>query len=104
MSESSDTSVRRELLLTTMFEVLADQHEPVPAAQVLESVAQRTPLTSVEVSLNASGVPRGPNFLRFASGWARAIGWLDKDGAGWRLTDTGRQAVAKPPKMASTRT
>lgn len=98
MSESSDTSVRRELLLTTMFEVLADQHEPVPAAQVLESVAQRTPLTSVEVSLNASGVPRGPNFLRFASGWARAIGWLDKDGAGWRLTDTGRQAVAKPPE------
>ncbi|MCK6211557.1 winged helix-turn-helix domain-containing protein [Georgenia sp. EYE_87] len=84
---------RRDLLLRTALEILAEANAPVPAGQVLAEVAKRVELTEFERSLNKSGRPRVDTYVRFASGWLRAIGWIEKSDAGWRITDEGRTGL-----------
>jgi 5-methylcytosine-specific restriction protein B len=88
--------VRHGLLLRAALEVLAQAAGPMPAAEVLAGVQRRITLTEHERSLNDSGSPRYDTFIRFATGWMKAIGWLDKDrSTGWQLTAEGRAAMAK---------
>ena len=86
--------VRRSLLVRRLFDVLRDADGPLQAAEVLRLVAEREPLTPREESATGSGQSRANNLLRFCSSWARAVGWLDKSADGWRLTPTGREALA----------
>lgn len=93
MSEAPGTaSIRRDLILTTLFQVLADEPEPIPVTAALDKVAERVDLTPHELSLNNSGSPRWDTFARFASGWANKIGWMSKRG-GWAITETGVDAL-----------
>ncbi|MBK7622392.1 MAG: AAA family ATPase [Kineosporiaceae bacterium] len=91
-----DAQLRHGLLLRTALTVLAEADGPVPSADVLAAVRNRLPLTAHECSLNASGIPRYDTFIRFATGWMKAIGWLAKDrSSGWLLTPAGREALAQ---------
>jgi 5-methylcytosine-specific restriction protein B len=75
-----------------MFEVLRAADTPQPPASVLQQVRMRVPLTPVETSKNPSGYERFDTFLRWASSWAAAVGWMAKRG-GWLLTDAGVEAL-----------
>ena len=90
---SEDSGVRRPLLLRRMFEVLLASPAPLPAREVMRRVEQREPFTERERSASSSGSPRVANFFHFASGWAKAVGWLDKSSAGWILTPEGRAKI-----------
>jgi 5-methylcytosine-specific restriction protein B len=90
--ESSDTPLRRPLLLRTLFEVLRRATDPQPPGSVLQQVAELVSLTPQEASKNASGIERFSTFLRFASSWASTVGWMSKRG-GWSLTDAGVEAL-----------
>lgn len=89
-----EVTLRRPLLLKTMFEVLAEAAEPLPAGEVLSRVAQRVDLSPHELSENDSGARRFDTLLRFSSSWASKIGWLAKRG-GWSLTEAGLDALAR---------
>src|SRR5450830_1007347 len=97
MSEApiSDDQVRRPFLLGTLLRVLRDAGEPRTARDAIEEVAARVPFTSRELSATTTGAGRADNFLRWASGWANAVGWITKSSTGWQLTDMGRSALAE---------
>lgn len=90
----AEQPVRRPLLLRRLFDELLQANGPVQSAEALQRVAQLEPLTAHEASTTASGESRANNFLRFASSWARAIGWLTKSADGWELTAAGRDSLA----------
>ena len=91
-AEPGDTPLRQALLVRAMFEVLRAADTPQPPASVLQQVRMRVPLTPVETSKNPSGYERFDTFLRWASSWAAAVGWMAKRG-GWLLTDAGVEAL-----------
>jgi 5-methylcytosine-specific restriction protein B len=96
MVSSSPGQVRHGLLLRTALNVLEQASGPLPAAEVLAEVKRRLTLTEHELSENDSGSLRYDTFIRFATGWMKAIGWLDKDrSVGWQLTSEGRDAMAR---------
>ncbi len=97
-SPNAGSPLRRGLLLQRAMEVLVSaQGAAVPARTVLERVAENVELTEHERSLNKSGNPRFDTYIRFASGWAKTIGWLTKSPAGWAITDAGRDALGQFP-------
>lgn len=99
MSEESvaDDQVRRPLLLATLLAVLRDAGGPLTAKEAIDRVAARTPFTKRELSVTTTGAGRADNFLRWASGWANAVGWMTKSAAGWQLTEAGRDALEDEP-------
>jgi 5-methylcytosine-specific restriction protein B len=94
--------MRRALLVRTAVEVLlerasADRAAPASPAEVMKAVAERLDLNEREAARNPSGSRRFDTFLRFASGWLAAVGWIQKGPAGWSVTDEGRDAYGRYP-------
>lgn len=86
-------TIRRAWLLGEMFRVLQDAAGPLPGTQVTDRIQERGPLTPRELSVNNSGIRRAETFVRFASGWANAVGWITKSQAGWQITPEGAAAL-----------
>ncbi|GAB7190245.1 AAA family ATPase [Kineococcus sp. NUM-3379] len=91
------SELRRDLLVRTALEVLAEADGPIPAGEVVAAVAARVDLNDHELSHNKSGNPRYDTYVRFASGWMAAIGWIEKAYEGWRITPEGRAALTSLP-------
>jgi 5-methylcytosine-specific restriction protein B len=89
-----EPQLRRGLLTRTLFEILRATGEPLAPKDALAAVASRVPLNPYELSLNASGIPRYETYLRFASTWGSAVGWMAKRG-GWSITEAGVEALAE---------
>jgi len=89
--------VRRPMLLGVLLRALADADGPRQARDVVADVFDRVPPTAHELSATSTGAGRADNFLRWASGWANAVGWLTKSADGWQITDTGRAAIVGYP-------
>lgn len=94
------SQLRRDELVRAAMDVLAEADAPVPAGDVVDQVATRLALTELETSLNPSGSRRFDTFIRFASGWLKAISWIDKSAAGWSITAEGLAAVEQYPDTA----
>jgi 5-methylcytosine-specific restriction protein B len=92
-----DPVIRRDLLLSTMFEVLRDAEDPLGPQEVFGEMKARLAFTDVEMSLSPSGRERATSFLQFASGWAVGTGWLDKHEGRWSLTPEGRRITDQLP-------
>jgi 5-methylcytosine-specific restriction protein B len=92
VDRAPDGSIRRPLLLGATFRVLAAAQRPMAPAEVLRLVSEQVAPTAIELSTNNSGFRRMETFIRFASSWARVVGWLSKTD-GWSLTDAGRAAM-----------
>lgn len=88
--------VRRGLLTRTLFEMLRDAGEPVAPREALARVKSRVQPNQRELSLNDSGFPRFETYLRWASSWSSAIGWMAKRG-GWSITEAGVEAIDEFP-------
>ncbi len=89
--------IRRPLLFSALLRVLAEAPEPRQARDVVARVFDRIPPTAHELSATSTGAGRADNFLRWASGWANAVGWLTKSADGWQITDAGRAAIVGYP-------
>lgn len=85
-------SLRRDLLAQTLFEVLRDASGPVAPKDAIAAVEQRLTLNEHELSLNNSGYRRFETYVRWASSWAGAVGWMSKRG-GWTITEAGVEAL-----------
>ena len=92
-----DRAIRRDLLLSTMFEVLREADIPLGPQEVFTRVKARLAFTEVESSVNDRGRERATNFMQFASTWAATTGWLVKDGGRWVLTAEGRNVTSQLP-------
>jgi 5-methylcytosine-specific restriction protein B len=91
-------TIRRDVLVPALLDVLAEQTGPVRPATVYGLIAERVDLTPYELSRNKSGGARYANFLGFQSSWMADIGWVTKSRAdGWLLTDEGRRARQEIP-------
>lgn len=77
-----------------MFQVLRDQPEGLPAAQVLAEVERWVPPTPFEDAAypNNPTVRRYPKIIRFTTIASVKAGWLVKENGRWSLTDEGRAA------------
>ena len=82
---------RQGEIARAVFEVLIENPEGLPKAQLLESVQERIPPTSREQT-NPETI-LGP----WTIGLARA-GWLIKDKGQWSITDKGRAAYRAHPE------
>jgi len=90
--EDGKPTIRRSLLLETLFDVLRKAEHPLPSRVALTLVAEAIEFTPHEASLAAGGVQRAETFLRFGSSWATTLGWMTKKG-GWTLTEAGTEAL-----------
>jgi restriction system protein len=87
------TRERTGTLLRTLFMVLADAPEGLPAWQAIESVATRVSMTEHESGEYENGGRRFDRILRFATVDAQKAGWLNKANGIWTVTDAGRIAL-----------
>lgn len=95
--DDQENRVRRPLLLRSLFELLAEQSQPISPDDAIAGAGARVGgLTEYEESRSKSGARRGDTYLRFASGWASKAGWLAKRG-GWSITQAGVDALDKYP-------
>ena len=92
----AEEKVRRSLLLKTALEILRDAGTKVPQSQVLEELQRRVRLTSYELSVDNSGLPRFDRAVGFHTGDAATAGWASKLG-GWSITDAGIEALETYP-------
>lgn len=90
--EDGEPTIRRSMLLATLFDVLRKSEHPLPSRVALALVADAIEFTPHEASLAAGGVQRAETFLRFGSSWATTLGWMTKKG-GWTLTEAGTEAL-----------
>lgn len=91
-----EPQIRRGLLTRTLFEMLRDAGEPVAPKDALARVKSHVQPNQRELSLNDSGFPRFETYLRWASSWSSAIGWMAKRG-GWSITEAGVEAIDEFP-------
>jgi 5-methylcytosine-specific restriction protein B len=91
--EDDEPTIRRSLLLETLFDVLGKADHPLPSSEVLAQVAEAVELTPHEASPAAGGKQRAETFLRFGSSWATTLGWVTKKGGRWSLTEAGVEAL-----------
>jgi 5-methylcytosine-specific restriction enzyme B len=83
-------NLRRGLLVRTAFEVLRDKGDFVARREVFRLVAERIDLTDDELEVRGKyQSPRYEDILDFRSGNASRLGWIEKNGAGWRITPAG---------------
>ena len=92
----AEEKVRRGLLLKTAMEILRDDGAKVQPAKVLEEIRRRVALTSRELSLDDSGLPRYDRAVGFETARAATVGWASKIG-GWSITDAGIEALDTSP-------
>ncbi|VVC82664.1 restriction endonuclease [Sideroxydans sp. CL21] len=92
------TRERTGLLLQTLFKVLSEQPEGLPAKDALEVVAGRTQLTEHEAGLYETGGRRFDKILRFATVDAVKAGWMIKTKGTWEITEAGKEALKTFPK------
>jgi len=88
------TGRRRGELVRGVFEVLMDNPDGLPAAQVLKAVEQTVPPSEFEREsyTRNPAVRRYEKTIRFATIPSVKAGWLIKSGGSWSLTDAGRGA------------
>ncbi len=79
-------------LLHSLFEILHDHSDGVPAAQAIQRVEERVTLTPHEAGLYPNGVRRFVKIIRFATISCVKAGRLVKERGRWFLTDAGWQA------------
>ncbi|WP_106817519.1 McrB family protein [Janibacter massiliensis] len=89
-------SVRKEVLIAALIDVLRESHGHLPASQAIEAVRQRVELTEYELSRNPSGHERFDTFLRWESSGLVTLGWIVKEYDGWVVTEAGRAAMSAP--------
>jgi len=92
------TRERTGLLLQTLFRVLLDHPEGVPARDALEAVASKVKLTDHEAGEYETGGRRFDKILRFATVDAVKAGWMTKAKGSWSVTDAGTEALKAFPK------
>lgn len=92
------TRERTGLLLQTLFKVLAENPEGLPAKDALETVAGRVQLTDHEAGEYETGGRRFDKILRFATVDAVKAGWMTKNKGTWLINDAGREALKTYPK------
>lgn len=83
--------------LRSVFDLLMDKPDGLPAKEVLEHIAKTMPLTEYESGFYAS-TPNSPRFekiIRFATIDLVKAGWLVKSKGRWFVTDEGRKAYQK---------
>lgn len=95
-----EPQIRRGLLTRTLFETLRDAGGPLAPKDALAHVASQVPLNERELSRDPSGFPRYDHYLRWASTWSSAIGWIAKRG-GWSITEAGVEHWRSSPVMSS---
>jgi 5-methylcytosine-specific restriction enzyme B len=93
--------VRHALIARTCLEVLRDSAEAMRPADAIAEVARRLgDLTDYESERQKGGRTRWENSLQWGSGDLATIGWITKSG-GWRITDSGIQALETYPDAES---
>lgn len=92
----SDARRRQGEIQRAIFEVLLDEPDGLPVADVLGRAEELCPPTATEEQDYASqpGVRRYPKRQRFSTITSVKAGWLVKDQGTWRLTDKGREAFS----------
>lgn len=84
---------RRGELLRTLFLVLLDHPEGIPAKDAINGTADRLELSEHEKGVYKDGARRFDKILRFQTINAVRAGWMVKDKGTWTVTDDGRKAV-----------
>ena len=85
---------RTDLLVREALRMLEEAGAPLPRAEVLARVEPRLTFTPYELETpGASHEARWKINLSWASTDMKAIGWIEKSGAGWSITDAGRRAL-----------
>lgn len=92
------TRERTGLLLQTLFRVLAEKPEGMPAKDALEAVVGRIQLTDHEAGEYETGGRRFDKILRFATVDAVKAGWMTKNKGTWLISDAGKEALKAHPK------
>ena len=84
-------------LLRSVFELLWNQPEGLPAREILALVPEVTRLTPYEQAYSpSSSIPRYERIIRLATIPLVRAGWLIKNNKGrWYITEEGRQACRK---------
>lgn len=90
-------TVRRDVILGAMLDVLRESSEPLGPSEVIPRVADMIDLTAYELERNASGNRRFEAFIHWYSVDAKQAGWIEKTKSGWILTDKGREARLSHP-------
>lgn len=90
-------TVRRDVILGAMLDVLRESSEPLGPSEVIPRVADMIDLTAYELERNASGNRRFEAFIHWYSVDAKQAGWIEKTKSGWILTDKGREARFSHP-------
>jgi 5-methylcytosine-specific restriction protein B len=80
--------------LRAALEILAEASGPLTAGQVWPLVVQRFPLNDSEQEVTSGKQSRGRKYWQWQSLLVSRAGWLDKTRSEWRITDTGRAALA----------
>jgi restriction system protein len=87
------TRKRTGELLRTLFSILMESPEGLPASVALERLAAAVTLTDYEAGIYpSSGVRRFEQIVRFATVDCVKAGWLVKQRGTWTLTEPGRGA------------
>jgi 5-methylcytosine-specific restriction protein B len=90
-------NVRHGLLVRTCLEVLREAERPLRPAETAARMAERIgEFTPYERETLSGGRVRWQNTLQWGTGDMATVGWLSKTG-GWRITDSGEQALETYP-------
>lgn len=92
------TRERTGVLLQTLFRVLLEHPEGIPAREALEAVANKVKLTEHEAGEYETGGRRFDKILRFSTVDAVKAGWMTKSKGIWSITDAGTEALKTYPK------
>ncbi|MBI5950791.1 MAG: restriction endonuclease [Chloroflexi bacterium] len=78
-------------LLRSVFEILWDKPDGLPAREILLHIPHVTKLTDEELKYSpGTNIPRYEKIIRIATIPIVQVGWLEKDGKGhWRITQDG---------------
>ncbi|HEV2642725.1 MAG TPA: restriction endonuclease [Candidatus Elarobacter sp.] len=79
-------------LLHTLFDLLHEHPEGLPAGEAIHQLEQRVTLTSHEAGHYSDGTQRFAKIVRFSTIASVKAGWLVKENGTWSLTDAGWQA------------
>lgn len=96
--EKGLTRERTGVLLKTLFQVLQEQPDGMPAKHAIEATASRIQLTPHESGEYETGGRRFDKILRFATLDAAKAGWMTKNAGVWSLTEAGREALNAYPR------
>jgi restriction system protein len=83
--------------LRTLFQILSEHPEGLPAGEAIAKVQSLVKLTEFEKGRDESGVVRFDKRLRFATVDAGKAGWLMKQKGQWTVTHQGQEALAEFP-------